>query len=85
MFGSFFKQLFFGKQVEDQKIKLRQEAKEIILKANEDALRIKTDAERQAQKNLAEALEVEKRIATERQQIDEKEKTLSSEKQLLEK
>ena len=66
MFGSFFKRLFFGKQSEEQEIKLRQEAKEIILKANEEALRIKTDAERQAQKNLAESLEVEKRIATDR-------------------
>jgi len=85
MFGSFFKRLFFGKQVQEQEIQLRQEAKEIILKANEEALRIKTDAERQAQKNLAESLEVEKRIATEKQQIDEKEKALVVEKQTLEK
>ena len=35
MFGSFFKRLFFGKQVQEQEIQLRQEAKEIILKANE--------------------------------------------------
>lgn len=85
MFSSFFKRLFFGRQAEEQEIKLQHEAKEIILKANEEAFRIKTEAEHQAQKNLAEALEVEKRIATERQQIDEKEKLLNTEKGLMEK
>ncbi|MFZ2205957.1 MAG: ribonuclease Y [Microgenomates group bacterium] len=84
MFGSFFKKLFFGKRIEEQEIKLQHEAKEIILKAQEEALRIKQQAEQQAQKNLAESLEVEKRIATKEALIDEKDKGLQTEKQTLE-
>lgn len=83
MFGSFFRKLFFGKQMEEQSVALKQQAKEIILKANEEALRIKQEAESQAQKNLAESLEAEKRVAKKEQLITEKETQLSSEKQSL--
>lgn len=84
MFGSFIKKLLFGKRIEEQEIKLQHEAKEIILRANEEALRVKQESERQAQKNLAESLEVEKRIAAKEAQIDEKAKELLTEKQTLE-
>jgi ribonuclease Y len=84
MFGSFFKKLFFGKQLQEQELKLQHEAKEIILRAKEEALRIKQEAELQAQKNLAESLEVEKRIATKEAQIDQKGNQLATEKQQLE-
>lgn len=84
MFGSFFKKLFFGKEIQEQELKLQHEAKEIILKAKEEAIRIKQEAETQAQKNLAESLEVEKRIATKEAQIDQKNNQLTTEKQQLE-
>jgi len=84
MFGSFFKKLFFGKEIQEQELKLQHEAKEIILKAKEEAIRIKQEAETQAQKNLAESLEVEKRIATKEAQIDQKSNQLTTEKQQLE-
>ncbi len=84
MFGSFFRKLFLGKQIEEQDVILKQQAKEIILKANEDALRIKQDAEHQAQKNLAESLEAEKRVAKKEQLVAEKETQLNSEKQQVE-
>lgn len=84
MFGSFFRKLFLGKQIEEQDVILKQQAKEIILKANEDALRIKQDAEHQAQKNLAESLEAEKRVAKKEQLVTEKETQLNNEKQQIE-
>lgn len=84
MFGSFFRKLFFGKEIQEQELKLQHEAKEIILKAKEEAIRIKQEAENQAQKNLAESLEVEKRIATKEAQIDQKSNQLTAEKQQLE-
>lgn len=84
MFGSFFRKLFLGKQIEEQDVLLKQQAKEIILKANEDALHIKQEAERQAQKNLAESLEAEKRVAKKEQLVTEKETLLTTERQQME-
>jgi len=84
MFGSFLKNLLFGKQVAEQTAHLKQQAKEIILKANEEALRIKQEAEREVQKTLSESIEVEKRVAKKEQQLDEKSNQLTTEKQQLE-
>lgn len=52
------------------------EAKEIIFKANEEGLRIKEEAEREARKITTEALEAEKRLQQRLQQFEEKEKEL---------
>lgn len=50
------------------------EAKEIVIKANEEALRIKEEAEREARKITAEAVEAEKRLQQRLQQIEDREK-----------
>lgn len=84
----FIKNLFFGtKQQEEAKAakaalaaQATQESKEIILKANEEALRIKQEA----QKTLAEALEVEKSLSKKEDLFDEKEQNISRERQQIE-
>ncbi len=53
------------------------QTKEIVFKANEEALRIKQDAEREARKITAEAVEAEKRLQQRLQQLEEKERELS--------
>ncbi|MBI3366255.1 ribonuclease Y [Candidatus Roizmanbacteria bacterium] len=64
----------------DQLEVTKQQAKEIILKANEDALFIKQEAEREARKTVSESIEVEKRIAHKEEQIEDKEKLLEQQK-----
>ncbi len=59
----------------------KQQAKEIILKANEEALRIKREAESESHKIASSALEVEKRLSKREEQIEEKESILSRERQ----
>ena len=49
------------------------EEKELILKANEEALRIRQEAEREARRLTTEAVELEKRISAKQQQLEEKE------------
>jgi ribonuclease Y len=62
----------------------KQQAKEIILKANEEALRIKREAELESHKIASGAIEVEKRLAKREEQIEEKESLLVRERQSVE-
>lgn len=79
MFGKLLNSLF--KKQKDEHISVaKQEAKEIVLKANEEALHIKQEAERDARKTTTDALEVEKRLARREQQIEEKERQVDQEK-----
>ncbi len=84
MFKDLFKKIFFGKRIEEEKTRIKQQAKEIILNANEEALKIKQEAEREARKIINESLEAEKRIARVSQQYEEKEQTVSKQKVSLE-
>lgn len=84
MIGDWIKRLFLGKKVEEEQLKREQEAKEIILKANEEALQIKRKAEMESQKTLSETMEIEKRLIQKEQQIDEKNTKLNQEKQQVE-
>jgi ribonuclease Y len=68
-----------SKQLELEKIK--QQEKEIVLKAQEDALRIKREAELEAHKIATAALEVEKRLSKREEQIEDKESVLGRERQ----
>lgn len=72
-------QKIFRKFVTDATAK--QQAKEIILKANEEALRIKREAELESHKIASGAIEVEKRLAKREEQIEEKEIQLARERQ----
>jgi ribonuclease Y len=58
--------------------------KEIIIKANEEALIIKQDAEREARKITVEAVEAEKRLQQRLQQLDEREKDITRKTQSIE-
>jgi len=59
----------------------KRQAKEIILKANEEALHVKQQAEMEARKTMSESLELEKRIAKKEQQLDDKDNLLQRERQ----
>jgi len=85
MLDKLIKRLFYGKKLEDEAAaKARQQAKEIIFKANEEALKIKQEAEREARKTTSEALEVEKRLARANQQIEDKETNLTKQRSSIE-
>ena len=71
------------KQKEDPSLK--QQAKEIVLKAQEEALRIKQEAEREARRTIDESLEIEKRLTRREQQLEEKEVSLNREKTFMDK
>lgn len=62
---------------------LNQQAKEIILRANEEALRIRQEAEREARRSTSEALDIEKRLTLKSQQLDSDKSYLEKEKQRL--
>lgn len=59
---------------------LKQQAKEIVLKANEEALRIKQQAEADVRKTMQESLEIEKRLARREQLLEDKENQLGRDK-----
>jgi len=61
----------------------KQQAKEIIFKANEEALKIKQEVERQARKTTEESLAIEKRLMSREQQLEEKEKQINQTKELI--
>ena len=47
MFKDLIQKLFFGKKIHEEEIaKTKQQAKEIVLEANEEALKIKQEAEK---------------------------------------
>lgn len=85
MFKNLFKNLFFNKKAQEEYlVKTKQEAREITLKATEEALRIKQDAERETRKTTVNAIEIEKRLSKREQQLDDKEGLLNKEKSNLE-
>lgn len=80
------KVLFVGKtQNKEDLYKTQQQAKEIILKANEESLHIRQEAEREARQITAEAVEIEKKFARTEAQLHEQEATLTKEKALIDK
>ena len=72
------------KQQEQDELSAKQKAKEIILKANEEALRIKQDAEKEARKATFEAIDLEKNLARREQQVEDKDKLLNKDKAAIE-
>lgn len=81
----FLKKLFTSSKVrEEEMAKTKQQAKEIILQANEKALEIKQEAEREARKIINESLEAEKRLARANQQLESKEADMARQKSLIE-
>ncbi len=80
MFKSLLQSLF-KQQRKEELLKAKQEAKEVILKANEEAIRIKREAERDASKAVNESLEIEKRLSRKEQQLEDRESQLQKEKQ----
>ncbi len=81
----FLLKVFHKKKREEELELIRDQKKELLLKANEEVLKIKQDAEKNASKILSEALEVEKRISKKDQQIEEKARYIEREKQSVEK
>lgn len=84
MFKDLVKKLFFGKKIQEEENRIKQHAKEIILNANEEALKIKQEAEREARKTLNDAIEAEKRLGRISQQNEEKEQALVKQKGFVE-
>lgn len=73
------------KERDEEKLKATQQAKEIVLQAEERTLQIRQEAERESRKIIAEALEVEKRLAKKEQQLEDKESLLNRDKIQIEK
>ncbi len=83
MFRTIFKK-FFASEWEKKVKEAQHEAELIKLKANEEALRIKQEAERDARKTLNDALAVEKRVTKKEHILEEKTRELEREKRSLE-
>ena len=82
MLQSIINSLF--RQVRQEEItKAQQRAKEILLKANEDALSIKQDAEKQASSAINKTIDIEKRLSQKEQRLEDRGKQLSSGEQSL--
>lgn len=85
---NFLKNLLQPKKRREEELgKTKQQAKEIVFKAEEESLHIRQEAEREARKiindskaGLIEVLEAEKRIAKKEQQLDERVNLLEKEK-----
>ena len=84
MFKNLLKKLF-SKEKEKELTEARQKAKEIVLRAEEEALKIRQEAERQTRRSSFEVVEIERRIAKKEQQIEDREGYLNREKDLMEK
>lgn len=84
MFKNLFKNLFFGKKIQEEEAKIKQQKKEIILSANEEALKIKQEAEHEARKILNDAIEAEKRLNRISQQNEDKDKEINKQRSLVE-
>lgn len=82
MFQSFI-QLFFQKERQEEIKKTKQTAKELLLKANEEALIVKQEAEKIGRKTIQEGLDLEKRLARKEQLLEEREKQVQNIKQNL--
>jgi len=80
MFKQLLAKFIFGKKLEEERDSANQLTKEILLKANEDALHIRQNAERESQRMLHETVEIEKRLVRKEQVIDEKEISITRER-----
>jgi len=82
MLQKIFRKFFTDTKSKKEELeRIKQQEKEIVLKANEEALRIKREAELEAHNIAADALEVEKRLSKREEQIEEKESALVRERQ----
>lgn len=61
----------------------KQQAKEIVFRASEEALKIKREAEMEARKTMQESMEIEKRLIRREQLLEDKENALGREKSYL--
>lgn len=85
MLPNFLKKFFLSKKEQEEEIaRVKQQAKEIILKAQEESLKVKQEAEREARKTISESLEAEKRLSRREQQLEDRDAALNREKQSLE-
>ncbi|KKQ38918.1 MAG: Ribonuclease Y [Candidatus Roizmanbacteria bacterium GW2011_GWA2_37_7] len=73
----------FQKERQEEMQKVEHKAKELILKANEEALHIKQEAEQTGRKTIQERIELEKRLARKEQNIEEHEKEIQNKEQVL--
>ncbi len=81
MFKDFLRKLLIDKKQQEQDIlTAKQQAKEIVLKANEESLRIKQEAEKETRKATFDAVDIEKRLARREQQIEDRETQVNREK-----
>ncbi len=81
MLQKIFRRFFQDKKEQEAYLDaVKQQAKEIILKATEEALHLKQKSEEDARKTVSDAMDVEKRIAKKEQQIEEKESGLEKER-----
>lgn len=80
MFQSFIKS-FFKKERQEEIVKAKQEAKELLLKASEEALITKQEAEKAGRKATQDTIELEKRLARKEQLLEEREKQTQNKEQ----
>lgn len=82
MLQKIFRKFFADTKSKKEELeRIKEQEKGIILKANEEALRIKREAEFEAHTIATDALEVEKRLSKREEQIEEKENLLTRERQ----
>ncbi len=74
----------FRKQREEEIHRAKQQAKEIILKANEEALQIKQEAEKESRKAVSESMEIEKRLSRKEQMLEDRERSVGQEQKRIE-
>lgn len=84
MLQKIFKRFAADPKLKEEFNKARQDAKEIILKANEEALRIKQEAETESRRTVTESLEIEKRLARREDQAKQEESRLQRDRSNLE-
>ncbi len=71
----------FGEEAQQQS---QQQAKEIVIKAEQEALRIKQEASAEARKTAAAALEIEKRLVQREEELKQKDSEIARQRQSLE-
>ncbi len=76
-----FLQSLFKKQRQEEIEKAKQQSKELVLRATEEALKTKQEAEREARKIVTDSLEIEKRVSRKEQTIEEREKAVQAKEQ----
>ncbi len=82
MLQKFFKKfLSISKDRENLLITAKREAEEIVIKARNEALKLKDEAERKAGETASAALEVEKRLSKREDMVEEKENAVNRERQ----